>query len=145
MDKRAAFRFPTDVEADCRSCDRAWSSRMTNISTTGCMIVCNETDLPAHALLRLRIKGLTAIDGEIVWQHRNHAGVKFRAPLHNAVIEHLAFRGTDRGYDPPQITVVPQPQAQAARSAPTSLHGQLVKRTWTGAEDDSEPRRAAAG
>lgn len=118
---------------------------MTNISTTGCMIVCSESDLPAHALLRLRIKGLTAIDGEIVWQHRNHAGVKFRVPLHNAVIEHLAFRGTERGYDPLPVTVVPQPEAQAERRAPTSLHGELVKRTGTGPEDDSEPKYAATG
>jgi hypothetical protein len=143
MDKRAAFRFPTDVEAECRSCDRSWASRMCNISTTGCMIVCHESDLPRGALLRLRIKGLTAIDGEIIWQHRNHAGVRFRVPLHNSVIEHLAFKGTDRGYDPPPVAV-PPPAASQPRSAPTALHGQLVKRTWIGPED-SEPRYAQAG
>ena len=73
MDKRAAFRFPTNVEADCRSSNRSWVSRMRNISTTGCMIVCPDDDLPGGALLRMRIKGLTAIDGEIVWLHRGRA------------------------------------------------------------------------
>src|SRR5688572_29799372 len=143
MDKRAAFRFPTDVEAECRSCDRSWASRMCNVSTTGCMIVCPETDLPERALLRLRIKGLTAIDGEIIWQHRNHAGIKFRVPLHNAVIEHLAFRGTERGYDAPPVIVEPPAAAEPRRAAP-ALHSQLVKRTWTDS-DDFEPRYAQAG
>ena len=139
MDKRAAFRFPTDVEADCRSCDRAWNSRLVNISTTGCMIACPDEGLPDGALLRLRVKGLTAIDGEIVWQHRNHAGIKFRVPLHPAVMEHLAFRGTERGYD-----TVPTAPRREAEAAPASLHGQLVKRIWP-AHDDAEPKRASFG
>ena len=139
MDKRAAFRFPTDVEADCRSCDKAWSSRLVNISTTGCMIACPEESLPDGALLRLRVKGLTAIDGAIVWQHRHHAGIKFKVPLHPLVMEHLAFRGSERGYE----TAPPPPRTEAAL-APASLHGQLVKRAWT-SQDDAEPRRASAG
>jgi len=143
MDKRGAFRFPTDVEADCRSCEQSWSSRLVNISTTGCMIACPEGSLPNGALLRLRVKGLTAIDGEIVWQHRNHAGIKFKVPLHPAVMEHLAFRDTDRGYD--MVSPVPQPEAviEPVRGV-TSLHSQLVKRNWT-SQDDAEPRRASAG
>jgi hypothetical protein len=143
MDKRAAFRFPTDVEADCRSCERAWNTRLVNISTTGCMIACPEKALPDGALLRLRVKGLTAIDGEIVWQHRNHAGIRFRVPLHPAVMEHLAFRGTDRGYDTVALAPLPERAPAPARAAP-SLHGQLVKRTWA-SQDEPEPRRASAG
>lgn len=138
MDKRAAFRFPTDVEADCRSCDRAWSTRLVNISTTGCMIACPEERLPDGALLRLRVKGLTAIDGEIVWQHRNHAGIKFRVPLHTAVMEHLAFR---EGRDTPATATAPEAVVEPLRVA-GSLHGQLVKRGWS---DLDEPRRASAG
>src|SRR5687768_797689 len=143
MDKRAAFRFPTDVEADCRSCDRAWNTRLVNISTTGCMIACPEEGLPDGALLRLRVKGLTAIDGEIVWQHRNHAGIRFRVPLHPAVMEHLAFRDTDRGYDTPPLAPRAEAELTIARAAP-SLNGQLVKRTWAG-EPEAGPRRASAG
>ena len=143
MDKRAAFRFPTDVEADCRSCDRAWSTRLVNISTTGCMIACPDEGLPDGALLRLRVKGLTAIDGAIVWQHRDYAGVRFRVPLHPAVMEHLAFRGTDRGYDTPPPAPRREPALTAARAAP-SLHARLVKRTWED-QNDPEPRQASAG
>jgi hypothetical protein len=143
MDKRAAFRFPTDVEADCRSFDQAWSTRLVNISTTGCMIACPAEGVPDGALLRLRVKGLTAIDGQIVWQHRNHAGIRFRVPLHPAVMEHLAFRDTNRGYDTPPPVPRPGPELVTARAAP-SLHGSLVKRTWTD-QSEPEPRRASAG
>jgi hypothetical protein len=143
MDKRAAFRFPTDVEADCRSCDRAWATRLVNISTTGCMIACPAESLPDGALLRLRVKGLTAIDGQIIWQHRNHAGVRFRVPLHPAVMEHLAFRGADRGYDSPPPAPLLEPDVTAARAAP-SLRGSLVKRIGTG-QTEPEPRHASAG
>lgn len=128
MDKRAAFRFPTNAEADCRSCDRSWASRMRNISSTGCMIACPEDDLPRTALLRMRIKGLTAIDGEIVWQHRGYLGVRFRVPIQPAMMEHLAFLDTDRGYDAP--SVIPAPQAAVhPRRAPSGLCGELVKRS----------------
>lgn len=147
MDKRAAFRFPTDVEADCRSCDRTWGTRLINISTTGCMIACPEDGLPEGALLRLRVKGLSAFDGEVMWQHRNHAGIRFRVPLHPAVMEHLAFRGTDRGYDTPPPPPRLEPQLCAARAAP-SLHGALVKRAGfdIGADPaEAEPKRASAG
>ena len=95
MDQRVAFRFPTDIEADCRSCTRAWTSRIVNVSTTGCMIACPREGLPAGALLRLRVRGLTAIDGEIVWQHRSHAGIRFKVPLHAALIEHLAWTSAE--------------------------------------------------
>lgn len=143
MDKRSAFRFPTEVEADCRSCDRTWNTRLVNISTTGCMIACPVDDLPDGALLRLRMTGLTAIDGEIVWQHRNHAGIRFRVPLHPAVMEHLAFRDTERGYDTPPPAPRPASDLPMARTAP-SLHGQLVKRTRV-SQPEAEANRASAG
>ena len=142
MDKRAAFRFPTEVEADCRSCDRTWNTRLVNISTTGCMIACPVDGLPHGALLRLRVAGLTAIDGEIVWQHRSHAGIRFRIPLHPAVMEHLAFRDTERGYDTPPPMLRPERKLPPARTAP-SLSGRLVKRAAS--QPGAEANRASAG
>ena len=93
------------------------------------MIVCNEADLPQGAMLRLRIKGLTHIDGTIAWVNRGHAGVRFQAALHPAVMEHLAFRDREEALhgnadNPP---VLP-PQCTPA------LHAQLIKR-WN-SEDD---------
>lgn len=141
MDKRAAFRFPTNAPTDCLSRDRSWPSRMRNVSSSGCMIACPEADLPAGSLLRLRIEGVGAIDGEIVWQHRGHAGIRFRAALDPAMMEQLAFVDTDRGYDPPRAMVTPRP-GKAASKAPSGLHGQLVKRTL--AEEGESTHASAA-
>ena len=112
IEQRAAPRFPTELEADCRSCNRSWTARLWNISATGCMIACPGSELPDGALLRLRLKGLTAIDGKIVWQHRAHAGIRFVNPLHHALMEHLGF-------------------GDAVRPIPaTPLRPELVRRGW---------------
>jgi len=133
MEKRAAFRFPTDLAADCRSRDRSWQTRLYNVSTTGCMMVCPDWSLPDDERLRLRIKGLAAIDAEIVWQHKGHAGVRFAVPLEPAAMEHL-------GFDLPE----PAPRRQPASARPPSgLHGDLVKR-GTGDELDSGSAFATA-
>ena len=135
MDKRAAFRFPTDVATEVRSCDRSWTARVCNISTGGCMITCNETDLPKDALLRLRIKGLTAIDGKIAWINRGHAGVHFQSPLHPAVMEHLAFRGREEG-----LTGKAEVAPELPPPCSPGLHAQLIKRY--GGDDDGPIAKA---
>jgi hypothetical protein len=142
VDKRAALRFPTDLEANCRAPESAWDSQLCNISTSGCMIALPEGDLADHAPLRLRIKGLAAIDAEVIWQHRGHAGVRFRVPLHPAAMEHLGFvlpegawesacrTGQDVETLAPRLVVA----TPARRTASAGLNGQLVKRTPEPAE-----------
>ena len=137
MEKRAALRFPTDLEANCRVPDRSWGSRLCNISTSGCMITLPEGDLSDEAPLRLRIKGLAAIDAEVVWQHRSHAGVRFRVPLHPAAMEHLGFilpeGAWESAFRTAQQAGVSAPRRAAAtpsrRAATPGLNGLLVKRT----------------
>jgi hypothetical protein len=135
VEKRAALRFPTDLEADCRTLERSWSSRLRNISTSGCMITLPEGELPDDAL-RLRIRGLAAIDAEVVWQHRNHAGVRFRVPLHPAAMEHLGFVLPEGAWESAFRSAQAAPHAQrraaatpSRRAATPGLNGQLVKRT----------------
>ena len=137
VEKRAALRFPTDIEADCRTLERSWGSRLRNISTSGCMITLPEGDVPADAPLRLRIKGLAAIDAEIVWQHRNHAGVRFRVPLHPAAMEHLGFILPEgawaAAYRDAQQAAIGSPgrttPTPSRRAGGPALSGLLVKRT----------------
>ena len=134
VEKRAALRFPTDLEADCRTLDKGWTSRLRNISTSGCMITIPEGELPNEELLRLRIRGLAAIDAEIVWQHRGHAGVRFRIPLHPAAMEHLGFALPEGAWDSAFRSAqqpAPEQALQAAprRAAGAALNGELVKRT----------------
>ena len=117
MEQRSAFRFPTELEADCRMTGQAWSSRLHNISTTGCMMACPEEGLPDGWMIRLRIKGLPVIDAEVVWRHRGHAGLRFLMPLQTTALEHLGYR-------------LPESVAPCAVIArpPAGLHPQLVKR-----------------
>nr|WP_166180043.1 PilZ domain-containing protein [Altererythrobacter segetis] len=122
VDQRAAFRFPTDLRADCRMAGRSWESRLCNISTTGCMMICPEDGLPDGWMLRLRVRTLPAIDAEIVWQHRGHAGLKFLVPLRSDSMEHLGFHLPDTTHGrPPPLRPHQLPE-------PAGLHAQLVKR-----------------
>jgi hypothetical protein len=141
-EKRATLRFPTDLEANCRVPDRAWASRLCNISTSGCMMTLPDDELADAAPLRLRIRGLAAIDAEIVWRHRNHAGVRFRVPLHPAAMEHLGFVLPEGAWAcatrTKQQAGIPAPRRAVAtpsrRAAAPSLNGQLVKRTQEASE-----------
>jgi hypothetical protein len=138
-EKRSALRFPTDIEAACRSIDTAWATRLCNISTTGCMITLAEGDLASDAVLRLRIKGLAAIDAEVVWQHREHAGVRFRVPLHPAALEHLGFALPEGAWESAvrstrEAASPAAPATPSPRPAPAGLNGQLVKRAPQSAE-----------
>jgi hypothetical protein len=137
MEKREAFRFAAELAAECRSCNRSWTTRLSNISSTGCMVECAEAGLPDGALVRVRLKGLTAIDGSIVWQHRGHAGIRFLEPLHVAVMEYLGF------HQPEPIPEAARPAEihPAPRRPASGLDAQLVKRSWA----DNGPARIAAG
>jgi hypothetical protein len=130
VEQRAAFRFPTNLEAECRMAGRTWPSRLCNVSTTGCMLACPEEGLPDGWMMRLRVHGLPVIDAEIVWQHRGHAGLHFLVALHPTALEHLGFR-LPEPRQPPQ----PDPAPELG-----GLHARLVKR----AQPD-EGIRAATG
>jgi len=121
VEQRAA-RFPTDLQSDCRMADRAWTSRLCNISTTGCMLVCPEGGLPSGWILRLRIRGVPAIDAEIVWQHRGHAGLRFLVALRSDSMEYLGFHLPDSAH---RRTPALRPH-QVPEAAP--LHARMVKR-----------------
>jgi hypothetical protein len=135
MEKRAALRFPTDLAAECRTSDMSWSSQLCNISTSGCMIACAEVDLVERSVLRIRVRGLAAIDAEIVWKHCNHAGIRFRAPLHPAAMEHLGFELPEGAWASAfsRSRRDHEPRTPARRVAP-SLSGGLIKRVPPGAE-----------
>jgi hypothetical protein len=139
VEQRSAQRFATDFDADCRMAGESWSARLRNISTTGCMMACPEAGLPSGWMMRLRIRTLPAIDAEIVWRHRGHAGLRFLTPLQPTAMEHLGFRLSEPARrDPP-----PRPHHPAATEA--SLHSRLVKRVPAGESVVSFPDSTARG
>ena len=98
------------------------------------MITCDATDIPRDALLRLRIKGLAAIDGKVAWINRGHAGVHFHSPLHPAVMEHLAFRGREEG-----LTGRAEVAPELPPPCSPGLHAQLIKR-WNSEDDGGQAK-----
>ena len=117
VEHREAYRFPTDLEADCRMAGESWAARLRNISTTGCMMATPESGLPSGWMMRVRIRSLPVIDAEIIWRHRGYAGLRFLMPLQPTALEHLGFR-------------LPEPRRPGA-AEPThtgALHSRLVKR-----------------
>lgn len=116
-EQRAAFRFPTDLEADCRMAGQSWTARLHNISTTGCMMACPLEGLPEGWMMRLWVRDLPVIDAEVVWRHRGHAGLRFLTPLQSTALEHL-------GYCLPESVSL----GAATARPPAGLHADLVKR-----------------
>ncbi len=106
------------------------------------MITLPEGAFSTDAPLRLRIKGVAAIDAEVVWRHRDRAGVRFRVALHPAAMEHLGFILPDGDWDS-AIRIAqqaaapilrPVPATPSRRAATAGLNGELVKRTEPGPE-----------
>ena len=128
MDKRETRRFPTDLVAECRTLERAWTTHLRNISTSGCMVSCEQGALVEKDLLRIRIKGLAAIDAEVVWKHRNHAGIRFRVPLHPAAMAHLGFELPDGAWGNPLPGAQRDPAPPVARDRGPAARGLDVKR-----------------
>lgn len=120
VEQREAFRFPTDLEADIRMAGESWPARLRNISTTGCMMACPDAGLPEGWMMRLRIRSLPAIDAEIIWRHRGHAGLRFLVPLQPTAMEHLGFRLPE-----PRRPDADEPLRMTATGA---LSARLVKR-----------------
>jgi len=114
VEHREAYRFPTDLEADCRMAGESWPARLRNISTTGCMMATPENGLPSGWMMRVRIPSLPVIDAEIIWRHRGHAGLRFLRPLQPTALEHLGFR-------------LPEPR-RSGQCEPGALSARLVKR-----------------
>ena len=132
VEQREAFRFATNLAADCRMSGRTWPSRLCNVSTTGCMLACPEEGLPDGWMMRLWIHGLPVIDAEIVWQHRGFAGLHFLVALHPTALEHLGFR-LPEPRRPMQADPAPQPGGLHARLVKRSLADEGL-RVATGAE-----------
>jgi len=116
MEQRRAFRYPTDLDADCRAGERAWSTRLRNISSTGCMIESPDPGFDVGSPMKVWIRGVPTIEGAIAWQHRGHAGIRFALPLSSALMAKLGFSPSEPS------------RAPATMRRGSGLHAQMIKR-----------------
>jgi hypothetical protein len=90
MDQRTAHRLPAEFGARCASLGHSADARLLNISLHGCLVEVAEPILAQGNPVRLRIPGLSSLDGKVVWSDGDRAGVVFAAALHPAVVEYVS-------------------------------------------------------
>lgn len=90
MEQRAFERQPAHFTAQCASLGRLSEARLLDISQHGCMVQVNDAILAKGNPVRLRIPGVSSLDGRVIWDKGGRAGVSFAMPLHPAVVDYIA-------------------------------------------------------
>jgi hypothetical protein len=95
IERRAQQRISTWVEVPARVAGRPGRVRVADLSTNGCHVVTSHGFVAPGDPILLTFEGMRII-GIVVWQDGRDAGVKFRNPMHAALVAHL-------GYEPTQL------------------------------------------
>ena len=92
-EQRGAARVDTELKAEVR---RDGTTRVpgivTDMSITGFRVRSHEK-LPLGGTVWVRIDPLAPLMAQVVWTQQYIAGCTFAAPLHPAVLDHLAASG----------------------------------------------------
>lgn len=89
VDRRDAMRWPVSIAATVKESRLCFQNvAMVEISRTGCRL---ETGflLPPGMETIIRLPGFKALNATVVWSDRAAAGLRFAAPLHLGVVNHL--------------------------------------------------------
>jgi len=95
MEHRAFERQPAHFKAQCASLGRFSEARLLDISQHGCRVELTDAILARGNPVRLRIPGVSSLDGRVIWDDGGCAGVSFAMPLHPAVVDYIAGRLSD--------------------------------------------------
>lgn len=90
MKHRAFERQPAQFTAHCASLGRSSDARLLDISQHGCLVTMTDPILAEGNPVRLRIPGVSSLDGRVIWNKGARAGVSFAMPLHPAVVDYIA-------------------------------------------------------
>lgn len=100
--KGAPWRWPVDLPAtvqEHRSC--AFDVRIVDLSLTGCRLWAGFRLKPGRQA-RIAVEAFAPFDATIIWSEHWYAGLRFRHPLHLAVLHHLVA-----GHPVPSIDTLP--------------------------------------
>ncbi|MFC3214571.1 PilZ domain-containing protein [Novosphingobium panipatense] len=89
-DHRQTARGPVLLQARCRK--SSWSVfpvEVGNISNGGCSIFGNTDKLGVDEMVQLTFASLKGIVADVRWLGSNQAGIEFRDPLEDHVVEEL--------------------------------------------------------
>jgi len=97
MDQRGAGRNPAEFAARCLSMGNSTGASLRNISSNGCLLETAEILLGEGNPVRIKIPGISSLDGRVVWAEGARAGVEFSAALHPAVVDYIALKTDAEG------------------------------------------------
>lgn len=99
MTRRANERLDSDRQVECRVDGKIFRAVLYNVSVSGCMIEMPFNQVRQDDRIFLKAEGGIRMAGLVIWQDQRNAGVRFDAPLHEAVVRFL-------GYDPVKTAMV---------------------------------------
>jgi hypothetical protein len=103
MDHRVSERRMAEFAACCLSMGQSCGADLHNISAHGCMLATAEPMLAAGNPVRIRIAGISSLDGKVVWAEGACAGVAFATALHPAVVDYIALRTAAKAGEGPAM------------------------------------------
>jgi hypothetical protein len=89
MEPRNHDRKDTRVALEARANGRTFAAQLHDVSPTGCQIDCARSDLSRRDRIVFRFAEEVNVAGKIVWRRGDTAGIRFLAPLPEAIARHL--------------------------------------------------------
>jgi hypothetical protein len=93
-ERRWALRRGIDLDADLSdTAGMSCVAKVTDISEEGCMIrFFADRDLARDLLHTIKVTGLEALSGYVIWSAEGKAGLAFATPLHPATVQSLVMK-----------------------------------------------------
>ena len=99
MDGRAHKRVVVDREIECHIDDRMELVFLYDLSISGCMIEISQGQLHIGDCVQVKLTHFIKAHGEVVWQIEQNAGVRFREPLPELLVERMGFQPTTTRFE----------------------------------------------
>jgi len=99
MDARSWDRHIVEKKIEYRDGETVGSAFLYDLSAGGCMLEFPKDGPGRGTRLELDLCRDQLVPGEVVWQVGGCAGVRFLAPIHEAVVRHLGFQPPPLSFD----------------------------------------------
>jgi hypothetical protein len=93
-DRRWALRRGVELDADLTDSNgMSCAAQVIDISEEGCMLrLFSRTELERDLVHTIKVTGLEALSGYVIWCSGGRAGLTFSEPLHPATVQNLVMK-----------------------------------------------------
>lgn len=93
-DRRWAMRRSIELDADIvDAAGLVYAAKVLDISEEGCMVrTLAGSDLVRDRLHDIKMIGMDALTGYVIWSEDGKAGIAFSEPLHTATVQNLVMK-----------------------------------------------------